>query len=337
MSSAASRSLPASGLLPAASPLLPPDPVLRQVLAAIARNRVPGFHFPGNLLPMSFDRVARDDSRVSLALGPHNTTAGGRADSAALGVLADLSMATCIRAELAREVRLATVSMQVQLFAAAAQGTRLEARSAFAGYVPGAAGLQAVSRTEIRGSGGELVGLGTGGFMVLDLPAGQRVPPMLPVALAEPDHLPDPRALEPGEAAIYRRAEAAWTASEGEPGGFIGRFWGMRTRTTANGASGTLEATPHIGNRVGHVQGGVLFGFAEATARAALEGPEGGNWLPTSVSASYLRPGEPPAVRAEARTVHRGRTTAAVRVRLFTRERKQVLDALLAYAATGAA
>lgn len=324
-------------MLPAGSPQLPADPVLRRVLAAIARNRVPGFHFPGNLLPMSFDRLDRDDSRIGLPLGPHNTGADGRVDSAALGVLADLAIATPIRAELAREVRLATVSLQVQLFNGAAQGTRLEACSRFEGYVPDAAGLQAIGRTVIRGSGGDLVALGMASFMVLDLPPGQRVPPMLPVPEGEPAWLPDPRTLEAGEAAIYRRAEAARVAGEGEPGGFIGRFWGMRTRNTATGASGTLEASPHIGNRVGHVQGGVLFGFAEATARAALDGAGGGaGWMPTSVSVSYLRPGEPPAVRSEARIVHRGRTTAALRVRLFTRDRKQVLEALLAYAARGA-
>ena len=318
-------------LLPAVHPGLPADPILRRALAAILRNREAGFHFPGNFLRLSFDQVHRAGSRVSLAVGPHNSGPDGQADSATLGVLADLGIATCIRAEVVDEVRLATVSMQLQLFPAP-HGTRLEAHSVFEGFVPGVAGRQAVGRVVIRGSGGELVGLGIGGFMVLDLPAGVRVPPMRPATPGEPALLPDPQhGLDPHEQAIYQRAERVLGAPGAGAGSFIRHFWGITTRKTVAGATGRLEATPHVGNRVGHVQGGVLFGFAEETARAALGAPQA--WTPTSISASYLRPGEPPAVRAEATTVHQGRTTAAVRVRLFNHDKRQVLEALLAYAA----
>ncbi|GAA4341046.1 hypothetical protein GCM10023144_41320 [Pigmentiphaga soli] len=313
-------------MLPADSPLLPSSPVLRRMLAGIARNREPGFHFPGNYAGLSFDRVASGDSLTSAPVMPFDADADGRLDGFIFAMLADLALATCVRAEVVTEVRLATVNMHLQLFDVP-HGDRLEAHSAFESYVPGAAGRQAVSRTTIRGAGGEVAALGTASFMVLDLPPGRRVPPMRPLPAGEPALLPDPLALAEDEAAIYRRAQAALKISDGA--GFIHRFWGHRVRRNASGASGTLMATPHVGNRMGHVQGGIQVGFAEATARAALEG----HWMPTSISACFLRPGEPPAVRAEARIAHRGRTTAVVRVRLFNHDRKQVLDAQFAYAA----
>ena len=45
---------------------------------------------------------------------------------------------------------------------------------------------------------------------------------------------------------------------------------------------------PHIGNRVGHVQGGLTLTFAQATARAAL--PQ--DWLLNGITAGYVSPGE---------------------------------------------
>jgi acyl-coenzyme A thioesterase PaaI-like protein len=311
-------------LVPADAPTLPADPILRRVLAALARNREPGYHFPGNFLQLSFDRVARDDSRTSVALGPQCTGADGRADTATIGVLSDLAMAACVRAEVVREVRLATVNMQLQLFTAPHAGS-LDAVSRFEDMV---AGRQGVASVALR-SAGRLVGLGSAAFMVLDLPEGSLVPPMRPAEPGEPALLPDPaNGLDAVEQAIYRRAEAALAKPSAE-GGFVRSFWGIEARKTETGAAGTMEAGPHVGNRVGHVQGGLLVGFAEETARAALTA---GDWAPTSISSTFLRPGEPPAVRGEAQIVHQGRSTAVVAVKLFNHDGRQALQALLTYA-----
>jgi acyl-coenzyme A thioesterase PaaI-like protein len=311
-------------LIPADSPNLPADPILRRALTALARNREPGYHFPGNFLQLSFDRVAAGDSRVSVVVGPHCTGADGRADSATLGVLADLAMAACVRAQVVREVRLATVNMHLQLLAAPHAGS-LDAVSRLEGMVSDRQGVTSVAVH----SGGAPVCVGSAAFMVLDLPAGSRVPPMRPAEAGEPALLPDPRnGLDAVEEGIYRRAEGA-LASPSADGGFVRRFWGIETRRSETGATGTMEAGPHVGNRVGHVQGGVLVGFAEETARAALGE---GDWAAASISSTFLRPGEPPVVRGEAQIVHQGRSTAVVVVKLFNHDGRQALQALLTYA-----
>jgi acyl-coenzyme A thioesterase PaaI-like protein len=310
-------------LIPGNSPTLPADPILRRVLAALQRNREPGYHFPGNFLQLSFDRVQREESRVSVVVGPHCTGADGAADTATIGVLTDLAMAACVRAEVVREVRLATVNMHLQLFTAPHAGS-LDAVSKFEGMV---AGRQGVASVVVHSAGG-LVCLGSAAFMVLDLPEGSRVPPMRPADLAEPPMLPDPAGgLDAIEQAIYLRAEAALAKPPAE-GSFVRRFWGIETRKSDTGATGTMEAGPHVGNRVGHVQGGLLVGFAEETARAALAP---GDWAPTSISSTFLRPGEPPVVRSEAQVVHQGRSTAAIAVKLFNHDGRQALQALLTY------
>jgi len=233
-------------------------------------------------------------------------------------------MAACVRAEVLRDVRLATVNMHLQLFTAP-HAASIDAVSRFEDMV---AGRQGVASVAMRSAGG-LVGLGSAAFMVLDLPEGSRVPPMRPAVLAEPAMLPDPRdGLDAVEQAIYRRAEAA-LAEPSVEGGFVRRFWGIETRKSETGATGTMAAGPHVGNRVGHVQGGLLVGFAEETARAALAE---GDWAPTSISSTFLRPGEPPAVRGEAQVVHQGRSTAVVAVKLFNPDGRQALQAMLTYA-----
>ena len=51
----------------------PEERIRRRVLRAIALNRTPGFHFPGNFIDLSFDRVARSEStRVSYETGDQN-------------------------------------------------------------------------------------------------------------------------------------------------------------------------------------------------------------------------------------------------------------------------
>src|SRR5690606_22086048 len=90
------------------------------------------------------------------------------------------------------------------------------------------------------------------------------------------------------------------------------------------GASGAMSNGPHMANRVGYVQGGVLLGFAQATARAAMSDA----WALSSITASYVSPGEGGELKAEAEVVHRGRTTAASRVTVVTEAGRRVLEVL---------
>jgi acyl-coenzyme A thioesterase PaaI-like protein len=307
-------------LTPGASPSTL-APVLQRALRAIRRGREHGFHFPGNFLAISFDRVDVANSLVSMQ-GDCGRKDGG-VDGTALGIFADLALAASVRAALPNDTRLATVNMQLQLTGAPCQGP-LTAESSFHGYIHGAAGRQAISRVTLYG-GGQEIALGTATFMVLDLPPGTPIPFLAPVdpGMDQSPLLNPDTDLRKDERTLYDHVRMA-LADSGAGGDFADLLWGFRTRPHKDGASGTLANGAHIANRVGHVQGGVLLGFAQATARAALPT----DWTLSSVTATYVSPGEGSELKAEAQVVHRGRTTAVTRVAVATEEGRRVLEVL---------
>lgn len=294
-----------------------------RVLRGIALNRRPGLHFPGNFLDVSFDRVARDASRLSIGPGPWCADADGQTDFGVLAILADLALAAGIRANLGRETRLATVSMQLQ-FTGARRAGRLRASGQFEGFFRHGAGKLGMSRVTVAGEAGQIC-YGTGSFMAL--PAPERVT-LHPVPLRTRKS-PEPRALqdkdlsEP-ETKILRHADAALAAR----GAFISNFWGIHPERSATGAQCRLKNGLHIGNRVGHAQGGILLGMAAATAAAALPP----HWALSGVSAWYTSPGEGPVLRASSRVVHHGRLTAVVRTRISAAGRR-VLEVVTTHCA----
>jgi len=294
-----------------------------RVLRAIALNRRPGLHFPGNFLDVSFDRVARGGARLSIDPGPWCAQADGQTDLGSLSILADLALAACIRARLSREARLATVSMHLQ-FTGAPRAGRLVARSEFGEFLGGAAGRLGMSRVEISGRAGPVCH-GSGSFMALDPPKNVTLHPV-PLRSrksAEPSRL-DEKRLHSHESGILHRADAALARR----GPFIENFWGVRPRAGACALEGGL----HVGNRVGHAQGGILFGMAAATACSAL--PAG--WLLSGVSAWYVSPGDARVLRARSKVVHHGRLTAVVRTQVGGRGGRRVLEVVSTHCAGSA-
>lgn len=294
--------------------------IRRRVLRGIALNRIPGLHFPGNFLDVSFDHVARDASRLSIDAGPWCADADGQMALGALAMLADLALAACIRARLTRETRLATVSMHLQ-FTGAPRTGRLQARGEFQGFFRDAAGRLGMSRVSVAGNAGQVC-YGTGTFMALQPPKGMTLHPV-PLRnrkSREPARLGE-RDLDPEERKILQRTDAALAA----PGAFIRNFWGGRT---------TLENGLHAGNRVGHAQGGILVGLAAASAAAAL--PAG--WKLSGITALYISPGEGRRLRAGSTVIHRGGLTAVVRTRITGKNRRRVLEVVTTHkASTGVA
>ena len=65
-----------------------------------------------------------------------------------------------------------------------------------------------------------------------------------------------------------RAAQAALTRDDGAHS-FIERFW-ESAEARRGGATCRVKIGAQIGNRVGHVQGGILLGIAQATARRAV-------------------------------------------------------------------
>jgi acyl-coenzyme A thioesterase PaaI-like protein len=299
-----------------------------RVLRGIALNRQPGFHFPGNFLDISFDRVGRDASHLSFDPGPWCAEADGQADLGSLAILADLALAACMRAHLGRATRLATVSMNLQ-FTGAPRSGRLKATGLFQGFLRHAAGRLGMSRVSVAGKAG-LICYGSGTFMALEPP---RDVILHPVPLRTRRSPAPPRLTEYGlerkEMEILRRADAALAGVASHGDAFIRNFWGFHPHRTQAGAECTLHNGLHIGNRVGHAQGGILLALAAATAGAALPA----HWRLSGISAWYTSPGEGPLLRARSKLVHHGRLTAVARTRIGGRNRRRVLEVVTTHCA----
>jgi acyl-coenzyme A thioesterase PaaI-like protein len=291
---------------------------LRQrVLRAIALNRTPGYHFPGNFIDLSFDRVASDDTRVSYQSDEN--------DIGSLAVLADFALGTAIRADLDPATRLATVSMTLELAAAPRVGT-VSAAARCHGFVGDGEGRIGRARVSIEDGGGE-IGYGSGAFMVLKPPPGVELHPVphRKRGDAEPPVL-EARDLAPDELLILRHAEEALQQQK-RP--FMRHFWGFLPEAAPGGASCVIRNGPHIGNRVGYVQGGILFGLAAATATAAL--PE--TWRLGLAAAAFISPGDGPALRAQASVVHQGQRSAVIRTEVLRSDGRRVLEVMSTHVA----
>jgi len=304
--------------------------ILGQVLRGIALNREPGLHFPGNFLEISFERVATVETRLTLEPGPHCVDADGQANLGVLALFADLALASSIRAGLDPATRLATVSMNLQFTGAPAEGT-LEAVSAFEGFFSDGAGQQGLSRVAI-GARTRQICFGSGAFMVLKPPQGVT---LHPVPQRRRGGAPAPAVaagdLTGDERGVLRRAEKSLATAGPAAASFIARFWGYEPRPAAGGASARMKNGPHIGNRVGHAQGGIMLGLAAATARAAL--PRG--WGLSSVSAWYVSPGEGATLRARSRVIHHGRLTSVIRTEITGQSGRRVLEVMTTHARRG--
>ena len=286
-----------------------------RVLSGIALNRTPGFHFAGNFLGIELAEVGAS-TRVVMEDGPHNTASNGEVDPATVFMVADIALAASIRAQLAPNTRLATVSMQLQMNGEPIAG-HVEARGEFAGFAAGAVARQGLARVRLA-AGGREVGFGQGAFMALDPPPGMTMFPVQPTRKLDVA-LPDEASLDPSERDILARAERAMAPGEGS---FVSRFFGIVPVATADGAACRMENGAHVGNRVGHAQGGILMGLAAATAATAL----GAHWTLASIAASFVGPGEGEALEALASPEHRGRWTAVARTQVAVPGGRRVLE-----------
>jgi uncharacterized protein (TIGR00369 family) len=196
----------------------------------------------------------------------------------------------------------------------------------FAGEGEGRTGR---GRVVIEDAGGE-VGYGSGVFMVLKPPPQRTLHPVPlrkrgdagPAPLAERD-------LAPEELRILRHADQALelAARSGQP--FIRHFWGFLPQAARNAASCVMPIGPHVGNRVGYVQGGVLLGLAAVTANAAL--PE--TWTLSTIAAAFITPGEGSALKAQANVVHHGRRVSVIRTEVTRSDGRRVLEVMSTHAA----
>jgi acyl-coenzyme A thioesterase PaaI-like protein len=287
-----------------------------QVLRALAANRAPGLHFPGHLNAIAFERLDGTHARVRVRCGAHNVERSGELNLGVLLMVADMALASSIRAGLDPKTRLATVSMSVQLCGVRAVGD-IEATGTFAGFSGSGEARQGLARVVVASSAGTVCH-GHGAFIALEPPPGVAMHPIPPAG--EPAAL-TPALLTREERAILARAEAALEDGAED---FLRRFWNHVARRTRAGASATLANGPHVANRVHHAQGGLLMGLAAATACAALPA----NWTLTGITSCFTSPGQGARLAARARVVHHGLMTGVVRTAILGPGRRRVLETI---------
>jgi acyl-coenzyme A thioesterase PaaI-like protein len=301
------------------------DEIRKRVLKGIARNREPGFHFAGNFLEVSYDRVAAQGARVSLEPGAHCVDPDGQTSIGAIAMLADIALATSIRAALGSDsTRLATVSMNLQFTGIEARG-RLEGEGHFLEFFHGAAARQGMSCATLT-SGERTLCSATGAFMALQPPPGVTMHPVVrkpsgkPAAVSEAD-------LDASERTILAHADAVLSSLTPRKS-FIRGFWGYEGQRVGEGAQCAMKNGPHVGNRVGHAQGGILVGLAASTAIASLPA----TWALSSVAAYFVSPGEGRELHATSKIIHHGRETAVVRTQVTRADHRRVLEAMTTHA-----
>lgn len=303
--------------------------MVRRTLAALAANRAPGFHFPGYFLPLAWPRISKRSILETMDGGAHCLGADGSVHPAALGVTIDGALATAPRLVIEPGARLATVHLNVQYTGRAARGA-LRMEASFEGFFSGDAARQALTRGVLT-SDGEVICHAGGTFVVLPPPPGVK---LAPLPWQRKGEIPPPP-LEPGELnanerTVMRALDAALERS-GSGGSFIERFWGVLPKPAAGGATCRVKIEPQIGNRVGHVQGGILLGLAQATASAAVPGHP----AVSNISAWYLSPGHGKALTARAKILHSGRSFAVVRTEIRNADGTRVLEVVSNHAAQG--
>jgi acyl-coenzyme A thioesterase PaaI-like protein len=292
--------------------------IRHRALTAFALNRTPGFHFPGNFLGVKFMEITPARTRVAIDPGVFCEERDGQVNCSAVALLADMALASVVRANLNPAQRLATVSMQLQFSGAKIAGP-LVASGEFLSFLAGAAGQQGLSRVTMTAAGQPVL-FGSGTFMILNPPPGVT---MHPITSADHDAaVPLPESeLSSNERRILARIDATLHSPEQERD-FLRRFWGLAPQPIQGGAVCVVDNDHHLGNRVGHVQGGLQVGLALDTANTAL--PD--EWLLSGLSACFISPGEGRVLRATSRIVHRGGKTAVVHTVITGKNRRRVLD-----------
>jgi acyl-coenzyme A thioesterase PaaI-like protein len=303
------------------------DFIRHRVLEALAFNRKPGFHFPGYFLAIDWPHIGTDRVIEAMRAGPHCVDADGNVHVTALGVMLDTALATAPRLVIEPGARQATVHLNVQFTGQPARGgLRMETK--LEGFSASDTVRQSLARGDLYADG-KAVAYGTATFVVLPTPPGVKLAP-LPWQEENPAETQalELSELDASEREVYAACESALAASQ-QHGSFIEHFWDVRPVATKDGARCRVKIGPQHGNRVRHVQGGILFGLAAATAHAAAPRHP----MLSSVSAWFISPGQGDVLKIRSKVIHAGRSFSVISTEIRTSEDTLVLQAMSNHAA----
>ena len=244
----------------------------------------------------------------------------GQLDWCALCALVDAVLGAVSDMKTGPRVRPATARIDLQVTGAAAEGdVSVDAR--FLAFSNTNRVRQSLVAAAIK-SGDMLVGNASATCVLLELPTGQ--------TRAQWPWLPDDFKLEPPDAIAFatqelealkacEQAEAAVTAQHP----LIEHFWCGIPETSGGKACLQLSVAPHFGNRLGHVQGGLLVGMAIKVASAAARR----DTRLSNISAYILSLATGPVLDVHSHVVRQGRNLTLVQTRITGASGKPVVEA----------
>lgn len=298
------------------------ESIRSRALVALSNNRTPGYNFPGYFLDLQCTRYDTSGVVIEMDSGPHNTNPDGTTHLTAVACLVDLALAQAARTFVDPNVRTATMALHLRFLGGEPRGRlRAEARS------DGFSTRTALAEADCFGqlfSDGQAIMRMSGTWAQPPTPDGR---PMAPVPWARKEPAPPApllalSELDSAERAVMRRVEQS--LREAQQGEFVDRFWSPVVRPSGERTLGRLPIGLHIGNRVGHVQGGFSISTALITAIAAV--PD--HPLLTAASAWYISPGQGKTLSARSSVLQRGRNVAVVRTELLATGGKRVLEVI---------
>jgi acyl-coenzyme A thioesterase PaaI-like protein len=292
------------------------DAVLVAALRAVARTRALGMHYYGHLLGIASSRP--DEGRPRPHLDPDPAVIPDVVPPVALAAIADLAVGSAVRAALGAGRRLGTVSLTLHHIGSSARApVRADPTLLWADTDTG----DGLARCDLRDARGELVGAAQGWFLALPVPDGRQLPPLpweresAPTieALAEADLDERERAAVTATLRAHERARERGTSTGEE---LTSPVW---SESAAEGsAQGTLQVGPEVTNRVGHVQGGALYGIALAAAARAV----GPGMEVAEGHYQFVRPADGERIVVDGAVLRRGRAAAFAEASLSVEGRR---------------
>ncbi len=302
--------------------------IRQRALRALTGNRNPGYHFAGHFLGLQCRHFDKGAVVFDLEPGPHCVDADGTMNLGALLLLADMALAASTRLYVDSSARTATLCLRVEFTGVPARGLlRAEAKST--GFSTHTALAQAACAGTVCAAGTEAVRM-SGIWVAPPAPEGRALNP-LPWESADAATIQTllPAQLDALEKMVMRRVGQAMR--EAPHGSFPRNLWEPVVRHTPRGAASRLTVGMHVGNRVGHVQGGLLLNAALATAIGAVPHHP----LLTAASAWFISPGQGKALTSRSTVLQKGRNVAVVRTEVFATGGKRVLEAVSNHAIAG--
>lgn len=308
-------------------------PEADHVLKALRLNRTPGWSYPAHYLGMGFESVTPEQAVMGMEPGA-NVDDKGRPLTVALAVFADIALAAAVRGRVGADLRLATISASLS-FSGVPAPEQLSAVSR-CGLLSQQDAMTVGGSTVSVTSGDAVVCTGNANFAVMENRAGTAAHPM--PGVRDFSQI-EPLALHELTEAEHQVLARAHQASQTTTTHFLHQFWGLenwenrgQTPVSVNNrgltpvsAVAELPCGMHVGNRVGHTQGGILMGLAMSTSLAA----PGPGWRVLDIAANFIRPGIGKYLRAQSRVLRVGRGLAQVACDIHTDEGRLVLSSLV--------